>query len=65
MLDGRCIRLQLAVEPTLEAICRLKSFTPQTLPGDISLEPRFSLVRFLYGLGFLQTADRGEPLPEL
>jgi len=29
MLDGRRIRLQLAVEPRLEAICRVKSFTPR------------------------------------
>jgi len=62
VLNGRRIRLQPAVESTLAAMCRLESFTPQTLPGDISLEARISLARFLYGLGFLQTADRGDCL---
>jgi len=54
-LGGRRVRLQPSVAPALQAMCRMKTFTAQTLPADISLEARLSLVRYLHGLGFLQT----------
>ncbi len=53
-VDGRRIRLQSAVAPALEAICRAQSFTPESLPASISVNARLTLVRYLHGLGFLQ-----------
>lgn len=55
ILEGRRIRLQAAVASTLEAMCRLESFTPSSLPSDLSLQARLSLVRYLCGLQFLET----------
>lgn len=57
VLNGRRINMPLAVEPALQAMDRLKAFTPETLPADINLEARLTLVRYLHGLGFLQTED--------
>lgn len=54
ILEGRRIRLQLAVRPTLEAMCAAQSFTAKTLSSNISLDARMSLIRYLHGLGFLQ-----------
>jgi Cupin superfamily protein len=53
-LEGRRVRLQTAIAPVLEAVCRLESFTARGLPADISLDARLILVRYLDGLGFLQ-----------
>lgn len=53
-LEGRRVRLQTAVAPVLEAACRLTSFTARSLPSDISLDARLTLVRYLDGLGFLR-----------
>ncbi len=53
-IDGRRVRLQSAVAPALQAICRANDFTPDSLPQTISLDARLALVRFLEGLGFLQ-----------
>ncbi len=53
-IDGRRVRLQSAVAPALEAICRADSFTSDTLPPTISADARVALVRYLHGLGFLQ-----------
>ncbi|HEX4025017.1 MAG TPA: cupin domain-containing protein [Steroidobacteraceae bacterium] len=58
-VDGRRVRLQTAAAPTLEAICRAQSFTPDTLPATISLDARLALVRYLHGLGFLQLRAQG------
>ncbi len=52
-LGGRCLRLQTAVAPVLEAMSQ-GPFTPTSLPPDISLDARLALVRYLYGLGLLQ-----------
>jgi ribosomal protein L16 Arg81 hydroxylase len=54
-LGGRRVRLQAAVAPALEAICRGEPFTPRGLPSDISLEARLALTRYLYGLGILES----------
>jgi ribosomal protein L16 Arg81 hydroxylase len=63
VLSGRRVHLPLAVGPTLKAMGRLQSFTPEALPGDISLEARLTLLRYLHGLGFVQTVedDRSPP----
>lgn len=54
-LNGRRVHLPLAAAPTLQAMGCLQTFTPEALPGDLSLEARLSLVRYLHGLGFLQS----------
>lgn len=54
-LEGRRVRLQSAVAPALAAISQADSFTPQGLPTTISLDARLALVRYLHGLGFLQS----------
>lgn len=53
-LNGRRVRLQEAVLPIIEAACRAASFTPRSLPPEVSLEARLALARYLHGLGFLQ-----------
>lgn len=52
-LGERRVRLQQAVGPQLEAMCRGETFTPESLPAGISLDARLALVRYLHGLGFL------------
>lgn len=56
-LDGRGVRLQAAVEPTLEAMLRGESFTSRSLPSDLSLDARLVLARYLHGLGLLQRLE--------
>jgi ribosomal protein L16 Arg81 hydroxylase len=51
---GRRIRMQSATGPALAAMARGSVFTAETLPADISLEARLTLVRYLHGLGLLQ-----------
>lgn len=51
--DGRRVRLQSAVAPALEEMCRQESFTPRSLSSDISLDARLLLARYLHGLGIL------------
>lgn len=53
-LAGRRVRLQASVGPVLEAMCRAQSFTPRSLPAEISVDARLTLSRYLVGLGFLQ-----------
>jgi len=56
-LHGRRVRLQTAVSPILEAMCRATPFTLRSLPADVSLEARLALGRYLHGLGFLRPLD--------
>ena len=51
---GRRIRMQSATGPALEAMARGTVFTAETLPTDISLEARLTLLRYLHGIGLLQ-----------
>jgi len=53
-VQGRRIRLQSAVGPSLEAVGRGTVFTARTLPAGIGLDARLTLLRYLHGIGLLQ-----------
>jgi hypothetical protein len=61
VIDERRVRLPLAVRPTLEAICARRAFSPERLPGIVSLDAKLALVRYLYGLGFLVLSQPNSP----
>lgn len=53
-VEGRRVLLPAAALRTLEAMCASTHFIPEALPGNISLEGKLALVRYLHGLAFLE-----------
>ena len=52
-LEGRRLRLPPGARPLLEAMRALPTFSPESLPGSVSLTTRLSLLRYLHGLGLV------------